>query len=69
MKRSNIGLKTTEAQRRANKAYRERNKEKALSQGYRSSAKTFARHHARSIDELLELVEIFKNENPNYKGE
>lgn len=59
--------KTSESQRRANKAYRERNKERVKAQGMRSSAKTFARHHARNIEEVLELVEIFKRENPNYK--
>lgn len=58
--------KTTEAQRRASKVYKERNPEQTKINRYRSNARTFVRHHAKEED-MKELIEIFKNENPNFK--
>lgn len=57
-------LKTTEAQRRASKKYKERNPEQTKINRYRSNAKTFVRHHA-TADDIDELIEIFKKENPH----
>ena len=57
-------LKTTEAQRRASKKYKERNPEQTRINRYRSNAKTFVRYHAKEED-MKELLKIFKNENPN----
>lgn len=57
-------LKTTEAQRRAFANYRERNPEATKYLRYRTTARTFVRHHAKEED-MKELIEIFKNENPN----
>ena len=59
-------LKTTEAQRRAFANYRERNPEATKYLRYRTTARTFARHHAKQED-IDELIEIFKRENPNGK--
>ena len=56
--------KTTEAQRRAVKNYNSRNKDKKRIDSYKSSARTFVRHHATRED-LNELIEIFEKENPN----
>ena len=58
--------KTTEAQRRASKKYKQRNPEQTKINRYRSNAKTFVRHHA-TPDDINELIEIFKRENPNGK--
>lgn len=59
-------LKTTEAQRRASRAYKKRNPEQTRINRYRSNARTFVRHHAKEED-MKELLEIFKKENPNGK--
>lgn len=59
-------LKTTEAQRRASKTYKERNPEQTKINRYRSNARTFVRHHATE-DDIDDLLEIFKRENPNGK--
>lgn len=59
-------LKTTEAQRRASKAYKKRNPEQTKINRYRSNAKTFVRHHATKND-IDDLIDIFKKENPNGK--
>ena len=59
-------LKTTEAQRRASKAYKERNPEQTRINRYRSNARTFVRHHATK-DDIDDLLDIFKRENPNGK--
>lgn len=59
-------LKTTEAQRRASKAYKKRNPEQTKVNRYRSNAKTFVRHHATKND-IDDLIDIFKKENPNGK--
>ncbi|MBA7490446.1 hypothetical protein ES702_00984 [subsurface metagenome] len=56
--------KTTEAQVRASRAYEERNPEKTKITRYRSTARTFVRHHATK-DDIDELVDIFEKENPN----
>lgn len=57
-------LKTTEAQVRASRSYEQRNPEKTKITRYRSTARTFVRHHAKEED-MKELLEIFKRENPN----
>nr|DAT09305.1 MAG TPA: hypothetical protein [Caudoviricetes sp.] len=57
-------LKTTEAQRRASKNYKERNPEQTKINRYRSNARTFVRHHATK-DDIDDLIDIFKRENPN----
>lgn len=59
-------LKTTEAQRRASKAYKKRNPEQTKISRYRSNARTFVRHYAKQED-MKKLLEIFKRENPNGK--
>jgi len=59
-------LKTTEAQRRASKNYKERNPEQTKVNRYRSTARTFVRHHATEND-IKDLMEIYKKENPNGK--
>ncbi|MEK9198775.1 hypothetical protein SFC08_01725 [Lysinibacillus halotolerans] len=46
--------KTSEAQKRATQAYRERNREKARKQSAKSSAKTFINKYGE-LDELKEL--------------
>lgn len=57
--------KTSEAQRRASKKYKEKNPEQTKISRYRSNARTFVRHHATEED-MAELVEIYEKENPNY---
>ena len=56
--------KTTEAQRRAVKNNKKRNREQTKINSYKSSARTFVRHYA-TREELKELIEIFEKENPN----
>lgn len=58
--------KTSEAQKRASKAYYEKNKERALMNNRRTAARSFVRHHATKGD-MEKLIEIFNNENPNSK--
>lgn len=58
--------KTTEAQLRASANYRQKNPEATKYLRYRTTARTFARHHATE-DDIDELLEIFKKENPNGK--
>ncbi|WP_311482534.1 hypothetical protein [uncultured Anaerococcus sp.] len=56
--------KVSKAQRRATKNWEESNPERKRYLRYRSNARTFARHWA--VDEDIdELLEIYKNENPN----
>lgn len=57
--------KTSEAQKRASRAYEERNPEKTKIDRYKRNARTFFRHYA-TRDDIDELEEIFKKENPNY---
>lgn len=59
--------KTSEAQKRATQNWRKRNPEKARYNGSKSSARTFVRKYA-SQEDMDELMEIFKNENKNYRG-
>lgn len=60
-------LKTSEAQRKATKKWEQNNPEAKRYLRARSNARTFARMYAKTIEEVEELVEIFKNEN--IKGE
>ena len=59
--------KTSNAQRRATKKWEQNNPEAKRYLRVRSNARTFARKYAKSLEEVEELVEIFKNEN--IKGE
>lgn len=54
--------KTTEAQKRATQAYREKNKERTRKQSAKSSAKTFIRKYAdlSDLEELETLIESKK---------
>lgn len=56
--------KTSEAQKRASKAYVKRNPEKNRYLKYRTTARTFVRHYAEPED-IIEMFEIFAKENPN----
>ena len=56
--------KTSEAQRRATKKWEKRNPERKRYLRSRSDARTFVRHLADDED-VAELLEIYKNENPN----
>ena len=57
--------KVTEAQKRASRAYEERNPEKTKIDRYRRNARTFFRHYATE-DDIDELIDIYEKENPNY---
>lgn len=59
--------KTSEAQRAAIKRYQKRNPHQTRLTSYRTTARTFVRHHATK-EEMEELIEIFKKENPNAKS-
>ena len=56
--------KVSEAQRRAIKKWEEKNPERKRYLRYRTTARTFVRHWAVDAD-VAELLEIYKNENPN----
>ena len=56
--------KTSEAQRRATRNWEKRNPERKRYLRSRSNARTFVRHWAVDED-VAELLEIYKNENPN----
>lgn len=58
--------KTSEAQLRASANYRDRNPDSTRYLRYRTTARTFVRHHATK-DDIDGLIEIFKKENPNGK--
>lgn len=58
--------KTSDAQMRAIKKWREDNKEAHRIASYRSTARTFARHYA-TADDMEELQEIFEKENDNFE--
>jgi len=59
--------KVSEAQKRATRAYEERNPEKTKIDRYRRNARTFFRHYATG-DDIDELLDIYKEENPNAKN-
>ena len=58
--------KTSKAQRRATKKWEERNPDRKRFLRNRSNARTFVRHYADK-DDMNELNEIYKRENPNAK--
>lgn len=62
-------FKTSEAQRKASQKWKEKNKARNKYVNYRSLAKLFAREYAKSLEDIKELEEIFKNENKNYIGD
>lgn len=55
--------KTSQSQLKATKRWREKNKDKARYNSYKSSAKTFIRNHAtlEDIKELRELLQEKEN--------
>ena len=61
-------FKTSEAQRLATKKWEQNNPEAKRYLRNRSNARTFARKYAKALEEVEELIEIFKNENENYKN-
>lgn len=56
--------KTTEAQKRATQAYRERNREKTRKQSAKSSAKTYINKYCdlAELNELKRLIEVREKE-------
>ena len=58
--------KTTSAQRKARSRWKKNNKGKNRLSSYRSTARTFVRHYADDED-IQELLEIYKTQNPNSK--
>lgn len=60
--------KASEAQRRATKKWEKNNPERVKYLRCRTTARTFVRHYADEED-LQELIEIYKKENPNSKKE
>lgn len=58
--------KTSKAQIKAIRKWEKNNPEKAKYMRYRSLARTFVRHWANDED-IEELLEIYKRENPNGK--
>lgn len=60
-------LKTSEAQRRAIENWAKKNPDAKRYHRNKSNARTYARKYAKTLEEVEELVEIFKKENPNYK--
>lgn len=60
--------KTSEAQVRASRKWEEKNPDRRRYIRYRSNARTFVRYWADNED-IDELLEIYKNENPNSKKE
>ncbi|WP_300409059.1 hypothetical protein [Lagierella sp.] len=59
-------FKTPKYQREASQRWREKNKARNKYVNSRSSARSFARYHAKNMDDIKELEEIFKKENPNF---
>lgn len=60
--------KASEAQRRATKKWEKNNSERMKYLRNRTVARTFVRHYADDED-VAELLEIYKKENPNSKKE
>lgn len=58
--------KASEAQRRATKRWEKSNPERVKYLRNRTAARTFVRHYADDED-LEELIDIYKKENPNSK--
>lgn len=56
--------KTSDAQVKASRKWEEKNPDRKRYIRYRSNARTFVRHWANEED-LQELIEIYKKENPN----
>lgn len=56
--------KTSKAQLRANKKWKQKNKIKVRMSRYRTTARTFIKHYAMR-QEMNELIKIFENENSN----
>lgn len=60
--------KASDAQRRATKKWEKNNPERVKYLRNRTAARTFVRHYADDED-VAELLEIYKKENPNSKKE
>lgn len=52
--------KTSEAQKKASRAWEQKNRRKATIAGYKRTARTFIRNHA-TIEDLEELRELINN--------
>lgn len=57
-------MAATEAQKRANKKYDQKNPEQRRIRTDRSAAKRFVKNYATRED-LQELIDLFNSENPN----
>jgi len=60
--------KTSEAQKRASRAWEERNKEKARANSYKRTARLFIRSHA-DIKDLEELEQLIAERRKELKGQ
>ncbi|POZ58324.1 hypothetical protein LYSIN_03108 [Lysinibacillus sphaericus] len=60
--------KTTDAQKRATQAYRERNREKTRKQSAKSAAKTYINKYCK-LDDLNELKKIIEAREKELQGE
>jgi len=58
----------SESQKKANKAYRERNPQKNQYLSYRSTARSFINNHA-TLDDLEELKNLILKKEKQLKGE
>ncbi|MBC1925551.1 hypothetical protein [Listeria innocua] len=59
-------LKTSKIQRRASQRYRDKlTPEQRAYNSAKSASRTFARKHAKSQEDILEIVKIYLQENPN----
>ncbi|MGE7951956.1 hypothetical protein [Lysinibacillus xylanilyticus] len=60
--------KTSEAQKRATQAYREKNREKTRKQSAKSSAKSYINKYCDLVD-LTELKQLIEDREKELKGE
>ena len=62
------GQKTSEAQKRATQAYREKNREKTRKQSAKSAAKTYINKYCE-LDDLTELKQLIDAKEKELQGE
>lgn len=60
--------KTSEAQKRATQAYREKNREKTRKQSAKSSAKSYINKYC-DLDDLVELKQLIESREKELQGE
>ncbi|MFJ8515312.1 hypothetical protein [Lysinibacillus xylanilyticus] len=60
--------KTSEAQKRATQAYREKNREKTRKQSAKSAAKTYINKYCE-LDDLIELKQLIAAREKELQGE